>query len=402
MEELTQQQVKTIKDAAAKLTGAKRRAFEAQVTLDYLGGCPQLAKTVFGWGRETVARGLEELRTATTQEDNFSARGNRKTEEKKPELAEDIRALADPESQADPKFQSPFLYTRMTAKAMRQALIDHKGWTNEDLPCENTIGVIMNRLGYKLRRVQKTKPVKKVEDTDAIFGNVKQRNQAADDDEETLRISADTKAKVKVGEFSRAGESRGEEPTKALDHDMAASEKLVPFGILDVVGGLLTIVFGKSRETSDFIVDSLQLWWDANKEQYSHIRKLVIDLDNGPENSGSRTQFLKRMVEFADRNGLKIELIYYPPYHSKYNPIERCWGILENHWNGTLLATVETAVQWAKTMTWKGIKPVVELLETVYEKGVRVAKKAFRPIEERLERDESLPKYSIRIEPQLG
>ena len=75
----------------------------------------------------------------------------------------DIRALADPESQADPKFQSPFLYTRITAKGMRQALIDQKGWTDEELPHVNTIGVILNRLGYKLRSVQKTKPLKKIQ-----------------------------------------------------------------------------------------------------------------------------------------------------------------------------------------------------------------------------------------------
>ena len=66
----------------------------------------------------------------------------------------------------------------------------------------------------------------------------------------------------------------------------------------------------------------------------------------GPQNSSFRTQFMKRMVEFADRNNLEIVLVYYPPYHSKYNPIERCWGILEEYWNGTLLNTVDTALQW--------------------------------------------------------
>jgi len=94
------------------------------------------------------------------------------------------------------------------------------------------------------------------------------------------------------------------------------------------------------------------------------------------------------------------KLVYYPPYPSKYKPIERCWGILETHWNGTLLDTVETALGWARTMTWKAIHPVVHLLEKTYEKGVRLAKKAFRKIEERLERDELLPKYCVRIQPQ--
>src|SRR5208283_5118692 len=164
--------------------------------VDYLDGSIWKAERVFGWSHDTVALGLNELRTGITCQGNFSARGNHKTETKSPELEADIRALADPESQADPKFQSPFLYTRITAKGMRQALIDQKGWTDEELPHVNTIGVILNRLGYKLRRVQKSKPLKKIPETDAIFENVRQENQTADDSPDVVRISMDAKAKV--------------------------------------------------------------------------------------------------------------------------------------------------------------------------------------------------------------
>ncbi len=101
--------------------------------------------------------------------------------------------------------------------------------------------------------------------------------------------------------------------------------------------GLLTIIFGVSFETSDFIVDCLEQWWNTNKERYAHIRQLVINLDNGPQIASYRTQFNKRMLEFANNNNLEITLAYYPPYHSKYNPIERSWGILENHWSGLKL-----------------------------------------------------------------
>jgi len=402
MSGLTEQHIATIKDAARKLTGAKRRAFQARVALDYLDGSPRRAETVFGWSRKNVELGLHELRTGITCLDNSSARGNRKTEEKIPQLEEDIRFLAEPESQQDPKFQSPFRYTRITAKAMRQALIEKKGWKDEELPCEKTVGNILNRLGYRLRRVQKAKPVKRVRETDAIFENVKRENEASDQREDSLRISIDGKAKVDLGDFSRRGKSRGKEATQADDHDMRAKEKLAPFGILDVLGGLLTVIFGISRETSDFIADCLQQWWDMNRGRYRQIRQLVINLDNGPENSSFRTQFMKRMVEFADRNELEIVLVYYPPYHSKYNPIERCWGILEMHWNGTLLDTVDTVLQWARTMTWKAIQPAVYLLEKVYQKGVRVAKKAFKKVEDRLERNQSLPKYCVRIQPHGG
>ena len=401
MNELTDRLIITLKDAASKLTGAKRREFQAQVALDYLDGSARQAERVFGWWRKTVELGLHELRTGIICLDNASARSNRRTEEKLPALEHDIRALAEPQSQQDPKFQSPFQYTRITAKAMRQALIDQKGWKSEDLPCEKTIGNILNRLGFRLRRVQKAKPVKKVRETDAIFENVHRENKASDEREDSLRISIDTKDKVKVGDLSRGGQSRGTKATKANDHDMEYKEKLVPFGILDVLGNLLTIIFGTSRETSDFIADCLQQWWDENHTQYAHIRQLVINLDNGPNNSSFRTQFMKRMVEFADRNNMEIVLVYYPPYHSKYNPIERCWGILEKHWNGTLLDCRTTVLEWTRTMTWNGISPVVKLLDRVYEKGVKIAKKAFQSIAKRLKRNDAIPKYTVRIEPTL-
>jgi Rhodopirellula transposase DDE domain len=397
---LTKEVIASFKDAARKLTGPKRRAFQAQVTLDYLDGSAWKAERVFGWSHHTVTLGLHELRTGIICLGNFSARGNHKTEERLPELEADMRALADPESQADPKFQSTFLYTRITAKAMRQALIDQKGWTDEELPHVNTIGEILNRLGYKMRKVQKTKPLKKIPETDAIFDNVRQENQAADDSPEVVRISMDGKAKVDVGDFSRDGESRAAEAPRALDHDTQTKKKLVPYGILNATTGLLTIFIGTSNETSDFIVDCLEQWWEANQTQHSQAERLVINLDNGPENSSVRTQFLYRLVKFSDDTGLEVKLVYYPPYHSKYNLIERCWGILENHWNGTLLNSVTTVLEWARTMTWKGVHPVVNLLDKTYNIGVRIAKAAFKTTKSRLERDHDLPKYELIIKPQ--
>ena len=94
----------------------------------------------------------------------------------------------------------------------------------------------------------------------------------------------------------------------------------------------------------------------------SSIRRLVIYLDNGPNNSGTRTQFVKRMVEFADWSGLEVRLVYYPPYHSKYNPIERCWSILEQKWGGALLNCLKVILQEALRMTWRGCHPTVKLL----------------------------------------
>jgi len=86
------------------------------------------------------------------------------------------------------------------------------------------------------------------------------------------------------------------------------------------------------------------------------------------------------MIGFSENTGLQIHLIYYPPYHSKYNPVERCWSNLERHWNGEILNSVDKAIKWASTMTWKGIKASVSLIDKVYEKGFRLPRKKWSNI----------------------
>jgi hypothetical protein len=190
------------------------------------------------------------------------------------------------------------------------------------------------------------------------------------------------------------------EVAKGWDHDPPAKEKLVPFGILMVASGTLMLLFG-TRETSDAWVDALQMWWLEVRSGLGHVKRLVIYLDNGPKNSGRRTQFLKRMVEFADWSGLEIHLVYYPPYHSKYNRVERCWSSLEKKWNGVLLTSLEVVLQCAVRMTWKGSHPTVKHFEGTYPDGVRVAAKEMKEVEARLERSAILPKYDIIIKPRL-
>ncbi len=204
---------------------------------------------------------------------------------------------------------------------------------------------------------------------------------------------------MKIGAFSRGGVARGARAVAAADHDLHPDAVLTPAGILEVDQHQLNIVFGTSRATSDFVADCLELWWRDRHAAHPAVQRLLIDLDNGPEVASARTQFMKRLVEFSDRTGLTLELAYYPPYHSKYNRVERCWGILENHWNGALLDTIATTLAWAKTMTWRGVAPIVHLLDRVYETGVRLTKSAFRPVASRLERSTTLPKWSVVIQP---
>ena len=156
---LTDELIETIKSAAAKLTGFRRREYMAEVALKYCDGSPRKAESLFGWGRDAVRTGLGEKRTGIRCLDNFAARGRKKTEEKSPQLVEEIERIVEPHAQADPKFQTPLAFTRITAQAVRDELLKNDE-LNPVVPSRQTIGEILNRLGYRLRRVVKTRPEK--------------------------------------------------------------------------------------------------------------------------------------------------------------------------------------------------------------------------------------------------
>jgi hypothetical protein len=219
--ELTEKIKSSLKDAAKKLTGFKKRAFMAQVAIDYFNSSPRRAETELGWSRQAIATGLKELETGIICVDNYRARGRKKTEELLPNLEADIKSLVEMYSQADPKFQSTFAFTKISARAIREAL-------------------------------------------------------------------------------------------KADDHDSEWRAVLVPLGILDVRGERLSIYFGQSAETSDFVADCLELWWQENQAIYPGLEELVIDLNGGAATRSNRTQFIKRMVEFTRKTQWQIRLIYYP------------------------------------------------------------------------------------------
>lgn len=215
-----------------------------------------------------------------------------------------------------------------------------------------------------------------------------------------MRVSADAKSTVKIGDFSRGGKSRVK--TEAADHDFRPEEVLTPYGLLAPAEGDLHLTFTASKATADFEADAIEDWWESIRDRYPAVRLLVVNLDNGPEHHSRRTQFMKRMVEFADQYDITVRLAYYPPYHSKYNPIERCWGILETHWNGCLLETREAALGFAGSMTWKGQYPSVTMSQTPYETGRGLTPKEMNRLERRLHRDPDLPRWFVDIPPRTA
>ncbi len=144
------------------------------------------------------------------------------------------------------------------------------------------------------------------------------------------------------------------------------------------------------------MVDALEHLWPTIKEKYNP-HTIVLNMDNGPENNSRRSQFMKRIIDFSQKCSVNISLAYYPPYHSKYNPIERVWGRLENHWNGELLNSVEKTLGLARTMRWNGRKPVVNFFTKTYKKGVRLTKAAMNKIENLIHRVSGIEKWAVDI-----
>jgi hypothetical protein len=195
-----------LSSGARRLTGYQRRLFQAEVATELCSGSARLAERRFGWGRDTVEKGLHESRHGVRCLENFAARGRRRSEDKGPRLAADIRAIVGPQSDADPELQSSRRYTNLSAAEVRDALIA-KGHPETELPSERTIRDILNRMNYRLKRIQKGKPLKKTEETDAIFAHVKEVREQARNDPEVLEISMDTKAKVSLGDYVRGGKN---------------------------------------------------------------------------------------------------------------------------------------------------------------------------------------------------
>ncbi len=195
-----------IRSGARRLTGYQRRSFQAEVAAELCGGNARQAERRFGWGRETVEKGLHERHHGVRCLEDFATRGRRCSEEKDPRLAADIRAIVEPHTYADPELKSSRRYTNLSAAEVRQALVD-TGHAREELPAERTMRDILNRMNYRLKRLQKGKPLKKTEQTDAIFANVQAVREEFRDDPATLEISMDTKAKVALGDYVRGGKN---------------------------------------------------------------------------------------------------------------------------------------------------------------------------------------------------
>jgi hypothetical protein len=208
MEGTTQERYdQLLRSGARRLTSVQRRLFQAEVCLTLCDGNPRQAEYHFGWGRQTVDKGLHELQSGLHCLENFRARGRCRSEAKNPQLAADIRTIVEPRSHADPELKSTRRYSLVTAAEVLALLQTNYGYRVEELPKERTMRDILNRLNYRLKRIQKGKPLKKTKDTNAVFANVQAARAEYQNDPSTLQLSIETKAKVDEGDYARGGKN---------------------------------------------------------------------------------------------------------------------------------------------------------------------------------------------------
>lgn len=308
-----------------------------------------------------------------------------------PELETDIKKIIEDKSYTDPHFETEQLFCSLTIDEVMQELLKLEKY-NDNFISRSSLGTLLNKMGYNLKKIKRNKPLKKIDETDKIFENVKLKKEQALNDKNVALISIDTKDKVIIGPYSRNGKSRI--LVEACDHELT-NDCLIPFGILDLKTNQTYFYNFINKPTSNAIVDCIDDY--LSDKLYT---KLVILLDNGPDNSGVRTAFLKGLIDLSDKYQIEIELVYYPPYHSKYNPIERLWARLEKLWNGMLLSTRQICIKVMEHLTWKNVKAKVKYITKEYKKGIVYSKEEMNKYEGvNIHRNESLKKWSILITP---
>ena len=320
--------------------------------------------------------------------------GRKKKIEEYPTLESDIQKIMEENTYTDPHFRTEKQFTKLTTKEIMNRLLD-TGKYKETFISKSKLASLLNEMGYNLKKVKRNKPLKKIEETDAIFENVHNKKEEALNNIDTALISIDTKDKVLIGPFSRKGKSRI--LVEGCDHELT-NHCIIPFGILDIKTNQSYFYNFTHKPTSLAIVDCLEDYIIQNPKY----ERIAILLDNGPDNSGVRTAFLKGLVDLSNKYHKEIELIYYPPYHSKYNPVERLWARLEMMWNGFLLTSEEICNQIMKKLTWKEVKAKVKCITKEYEKGITYSKAEMKQYEGiNILRNKELKKWSILVTPTL-
>lgn len=399
IEKYFKNQIKMIKTEKNPLT--KKKMVGALVS-DVGGRCISAIANAINACRNYVKKCGEIVRNNLPILSSKNKCGRNKYEENHPEIVIYIKEICTNSEFVDKSLKDNITYIDVSAKYIINELKNKYNYDDKDCPCENTIiRILREKLEYKITKVKKNKVQKKIKETDEIFNNVNlKKEELYKSDENTIGISIDDKVAKYVGELSGNGSSWIER--NALDHDTNPDYIVKPFGIMDLKTKEVKLYCTTSNSTADFKVDSIEEYLKQKLKINPNINKLMIFLDNGPENGSSRKLWKYRIIKLAIKYNIQqIELVYYPPYHSKYNMIEHYWGVLQRHWNGLIIDNLDKLIGAINSCTWSGINSKGYLSTTVYEKGRNIDVAELAELEKNhiTYNNQNIKKWSLIITP---
>ena len=314
-----------------------------------------------------------------------------------PNLVNDIDDIIEKFKLQDSHFKSEFTFISIHPNSIINTLITNYNYPDK-FACYNTIVKVLRTMGYKYHKIPKSEIINKVPETDEIFENVNDCLESLDlDNDEVAAASIDDKATKKIGKFSDNGMTWID--TKALDHDTIFKYAIKPFGILDLKTNETFVTCTPYSSTAEFKVDCIEQFI-IHKNKKKKLKKLILFLDNGPENSSRRRLWLKQLTNLSIKYNLVIQLVYYPPYCFKYNKIERLWARVQKEWRRITIETLDILIDCLNKITWKNVKMNGYLSTKKYETGIKISDYDMdTKINPHIIREEGLEKWSLIITP---
>ena len=349
-----------------------------------IGVCREKVKTCYGKFKNGIQLKLE-------------FRGRKSILCTYPNLINDIEGIIEKFKHQDSHFKSEFTFISIHPNSIIDTLITKYNYPKK-FACYNTIVKVLKTMGYKYHKIPKSEIINKVPETDEIFENVNDCLESLDlNNDEVAALSIDDKATKKIGKFSDNGMTWID--TKALDHDTIFKYAIKPFGILDLKTNETFVTCTPYSSTAEFKVNCIEKYI-IRKNKNKKLKKLILFLDNGPENSSRRRLWLKQLTNLSIKYNLIIQLVYYPPYCSKYNKIERVWARVQKEWRRITIETLDILIDCLNKITWKNVKMNGYLSTKEYETGIKISDYEMEAkINPHIIREEGLEKWSLIITP---
>lgn len=365
-----------IKKFYHQLNEKNRRLYAALEALKVgRGGISYIAKIV-GCSRKTIARGLRELATldAEAPVNNYIRQvggGRKGYEVTHPNIDEQFLEILQTYTAGDP-MNEKIKWTNLTAAEIAEKLEAKHGVRVS----ETVIRQLLPKHNYRRRKAQKAKTAKTVNHRNEQFENIASLSAQFIRAGNAI-ISIDTKKKEWLGNFYREGRLYTQEVIKTWDHDFnsMADGVVIPHGVYDVQRNRGYINLGTSKDTSEFVCDSVLQWWTKQgRSDYPEATAILILCDGGGSNNCRHYIFKQDVQELANKTGLEIRIAHYPPYTSKYNPIEhRLFPHVTRACQGVIFKSVELVKElMMKTKTATGLKVTVDVIDKVYQTGRRL------------------------------